>query len=271
MKKKFNYLIFAHYHSKGLIRKDILKFFNKLKFFFDGIVFVTTKLKNKEKTKFPKFIKIIKRKNIGYDFYSYKIGLEYFAKKIDLKSENTNFFFVNSSILFVDNKRLLNLIKSIKIKNNHLCGLTKSYELTEHIQSYFFFFSSSLFNNKYILDWWKNIKAYNKRQKVIDKYEIGLSELMKKNNIKLFSIFKKNLKLKATNIFQKIEQRYREIFFKKVKLYKKNPTNYLWKDFYQKCGLIKIELIKSNPKKIDISKAIEILEKKNMAIEAINN
>ena len=94
---------------------------------------------------------------------------------------------------------------------------------------------------------------------------------MKKNNIKLFSIFKKNLKLKATNIFQKIEQRYREIFFKKVKLYKKNPTNYLWKDFYQKCGLIKIELIKSNPKKIDISKAIEILEKKNMAIEAINN
>ena len=163
------------------------------------------------------------------------------------------------------------MIKSIKIKNNQFYGLTKSYELTEHVQSYFFYFSSVLLKNKYILNWWKNIKALNKRQEVIDKYEIGLSNIMKENNIKLRSIFTKNLNLKPKNFFQKITQRFREIFFKDKKLYKKNPTNYFWNEFYQKFGLIKIELIKTNPKKIDISKALKILRKKNIEMEALNN
>ena len=130
VKKNSNYLIFAHYHSKGLLRKDILDFLKKLNFFFDGIVFVSTKLDTKEKYKLPKFIKIITRKNIGYDFYSYKIGLNYFFKKdLKLKSDNKNLFFINSSIMFVDCNKLSKVMKSIKVQENQFCGLTKSYEL----------------------------------------------------------------------------------------------------------------------------------------------
>ena len=85
MKKTENYLIFAHYHSKGLIRKDILNFLNKSKKFFTKIIFVSTNIK-KEETKrisklFTKKIKFIKRRNIGYDVYSFKVGWEYFYKK----------------------------------------------------------------------------------------------------------------------------------------------------------------------------------------------
>lgn len=272
VKKNSNYLIFAHYHSKGLLRKDILDFLKKLNFFFDGIVFVSTKLDTREKLKLPKFIKIITRKNIGYDFYSYKIGLNYFFKKdLKLKSDNKNLFFINSSIMFVDCNKLSKVMKSIKVRENQFCGITKSYELTEHVQSYFFYFSSSMFRNKKILSWWKNIRALNKRQEIIDKYELGLSNIMKKNNFRLCSIFTKNLNLKKTNPFHKIKQRYREIFYKDIKLYKKNPMNYFWKDIYQKFGLLKIELIKTNPKNIDISKAKKILKKKNLEIEALNN
>ena len=67
MRKKLNYLIFAHYHTKGIIRKDIIDFLKKLNFFFDRVVFVSTKLNIKEKIKLPKFVNIIIRKNIGYD------------------------------------------------------------------------------------------------------------------------------------------------------------------------------------------------------------
>jgi len=272
VKKKSNYLIFAHYHSKGLLRKDIINFLKKLNFFFDSIVFVSTKLNAEEKFKLPKFVKIITRKNIGYDFYSYKIGLNYFFKKNSkLKSDNRNLFFINSSILFVDCNKLSKVMKSIKVKDNQFCGITKSYELTEHVQSYFFYFSSSMFKNKNILNWWKNIRALNKRQQIIDKYELGLSKIMKKNNFRLCSIFTKNLNLKKTNLFHKIKQRYREIFYKDIKLYKKNPMNYFWKDIYWKFGLLKIELIKTNPKNIDISKAKKILKKKNLEIEAFIN
>ena len=47
--------------------------------------------------------------------------------------------------------------------------------------------------------------------------------------------------------------------------------DYFWKDIYQKFGLIKIELIKKNPKKINISKAKKILKKRKLEDEAYNN
>ena len=166
----------------------------------------------------------------------------------------------------------MKIMKSIKIKDNEIWGLTKSYELTEHIQSYFFCYSASIFKNKKIFEWWDKIKAFTKRQEIVDKYELGMSNLMLQNHIKLQSIFKKNLDLKPITIIQKIRQKYREVFLKEIKYYKKNPTNYFWKDFYYKFGLVKIELIKANHKKINITELKKILEKNgNLEIEAINN
>ena len=53
MNKNNNVLIFAHYHSKGLIRKDILNFLKKSKKFFTKIIFVSTKIKGNEICKIP--------------------------------------------------------------------------------------------------------------------------------------------------------------------------------------------------------------------------
>ena len=47
--KKDNYLIFAHFHSSGLIRNDILKFLIEGNSFFKKIIFVSTNLKISEK------------------------------------------------------------------------------------------------------------------------------------------------------------------------------------------------------------------------------
>ena len=269
MKKK-KYLIFAHYHSSGLIRDDILDFFKKSKPFFDKVVLISTNLRKKEKKKIPKNISIIIRKNIGYDFFSYKIGLDYFLKK-EKKKLDIDLFFLNSSVLFVNTNKLIKSLNNLKLGKNEIWGLTKSYELTEHIQSYFFCFSTSILENKLILNWWKKIKPYKKRQTIVNKYELGMSDLMIKNSIKLQSIFKKNIDMFPKNIIQKIVQRYKEVFYNQKKLYKKNPTNYFWKDFYAQFGLVKIELIKLNPKKIDIKKLTMILNKKRGLIEEAKN
>ncbi len=271
MKKK-NYLIFVHYHSDGLIRKDILKFLKKGNSYFKKIIFISTNLKINETRKLPKSIKIITRKNIGYDFYSYKCGLEHYLKKIKRNLFNENLFFLNSSVLFVEKDKLLNAIKKLKIADNEFWGLTKSYELAEHIQSYFFCFSSEILGKKNILNWWKKIKPFKKRQTIINKYELGLSKLMLQNNIELHAIFKKNIDIYPKNIVQKFRARYKEIIYKQKKIYKRNPTNYFWKDFYNQFGLIKIELLKNNPKNIDIKDLIKIIKKKkNLLNDAINN
>ena len=116
MSRDEKYLIFAHYHSNGLVRNDIIDFINKSKKYFKKIVFVSTKINRKELKKLPKKIKVIKRKNIGYDFYSYKVGWECISKILSYNFDNKKLYFVNSSILFLNPKKIINSIDKIHIK-----------------------------------------------------------------------------------------------------------------------------------------------------------
>ncbi len=271
MSQDEKYLIFAHYHTNGLIRKDIINFLNESKKYFKKIVLVSTKINQKELKKLSKNVKIIKRKNIGYDFYSYKIGLEYIRKISKNNFENKKLYFINSSILFIDPKKILKSVNKINIKQNEFWGLSRSLELTDHIQSYLFFFSTKIFKKKSILNWWEKIKPLNTHYKIILKYELGLSKLMIKNDIQLKSIYKKNVNLKTRNIFKKSAQRFNEIFLKTPKYYKKDPTNYFWKDFYNLFGIVKIRLVKDNDKKYNLNELYKILKRKKILNDAINN
>ena len=271
MRQDEKYLIFAHYHSNGIIRNDIIDFLNEGKKYFTKIVFVSTKINVKELNKISKKIKVIKRKNTGYDFYSYKVGWEFISKILSDNIDDKKIYFANSSILFINPKKIINSINKIDIKKNEFWGLSRSFELTDHIQSYFFFFSVSLFKNKNILNWWNKIKPLNIHYKIIMKYELGLSKLMIKNNIQLRSIYTKNINLKTNNIFKKIAQRFNEIFLKTPKYYKKDPTHYFWNDFYKLFGIVKIRLIKDNEKKYKLKKLYELLKRKNILHDAINN
>lgn len=271
MSQDEKFLIFAHYHSNGFIRKDIINFLNESKKHFVKIIFISTKINHKELKKIPKKIEVIKRKNIGYDFYSYKTGLDFLIKKYQKNIENKNFYFANSSVLYVHPKKILDSIKRVNIKNNEFWGISRSLELTDHIQSYFFFFSSNLLKNKNIFNWWKTIKPLNVHHKIIHKYELGLSILMIKNNVKLNSVYMKNINLKTHNILKKISQRFDEIFLKIPKYYKKDPTHYFWSDFYRLFGIVKIRLVKDNNEKYDLKKLYEVLKRKKILNDALNN
>ena len=267
-----NYLIFAHYHAKGMIRNDIVDFLKKSQKKFSEIIFISTKIKKNQIKKIPKKVKFIKRENFGYDFYSYKKGWEYLNTKFNSNLSDKNLFFINSSILFIQPEKLLNLLaKKSSIRNKEFWGISRSFELTDHISTYCFFFSGTLFENKNIFNWWKNIEPLNDRNKVVSHYELGLSNLMIKNNIKLKSFYKKNIKLKTNNIFKKVAQRYNEIFYKTPKYYKKNPINYFWRDFYNKYGIIKIKLIKDNDKKYGVKGLRSLVKKKGFLSDALNN
>jgi len=264
-------LIFAHYHSKGIIRADIIDFLKKSQKIFSEIIFVSTKIKKYEIKKISKKIKFIRRKNSGFDFCSYRNGWEYLDTKYNNDLSKKDIFFINSSILFIKPEKLLNAISKKVLSGKEFWGLSRSFELTDHIGTYCFFFSGILFRNKEIYNWWKNIEALDDHNKVVSKYELGLSKLMIKNNIKLCSVYKKNLKLKTNNILKKIVQRFNEIFFKTPKYYKKNPANYFWRDFYKKYGIIKIKLIKSNDSKYGIQKLHSLLKTKNLLKVALDN
>jgi len=271
MISKKQYLIFAHYHSRGLIREDIINFLNKSKKIFTKIIFVSTKITSKELKKLPKNIKIIRRKNIGYDFYSYKVGLNCFIRIAKGNFDNKNLFFTNSSILFIHPDKTIKKITKIRLKNDEFWGISRALIYNDHIQSYFFFFSAKILKYKNILKWWKTIKPLNNRHKIIIRYELGLSKVMLDNNIKINSIYKKNINLKTKNIFKKILQRFSEIFLKTPKYYKKDPTFYFWDDLYRLFGIVKVRLLKNNDEKYNLKKLYTFLKRKKILNDALIN
>ena len=95
------------------------------------------------------------------------------------------------------------------------------------------------------------------------KYELGFSDYLIKNKFDIDCIFKKNLILKPNTFFEKIINKVKDIFWKQPKLYKKNPTHYFWRSYLKKFGIIKIELIKKNPIKTDLSYLKTLDRKKN--------
>jgi hypothetical protein len=269
------YLLIAHFHQDGLIRSDLvnlIKLFNKS---FNQIIFVSTNLKNSEKKKIDKFAKIITRPNYGYDFYSWKVGLNYLKKKLGYEfNEKKILFLIPSSLLYLKPHKLLGQFNKIKKFKNRVYGLAKSWEVCEHLQSDLFIFSLELLKQKKFYNWWNNIKKFRSRQVIIHKYEIGFSKFLDYQKISRFPIFYDNVWDYPSNIFKLIKMRLLNTFFNTRKIYKKNPTHFYWRNIFKKFGIIKIELVKSNPHNVSLTGFDKIFKNrlfKNLKIEALNN
>ena len=100
IKIKNSYLIIAHYHSEGIIRSDIVELIKHSSKYFEKIFLISTNLKKSEKKKLIKYATILIRPNYGYDFYSYKIGIELVLKN-EKDFNDKGIFLINSSVLFL--------------------------------------------------------------------------------------------------------------------------------------------------------------------------
>lgn len=264
--KKNKSLLIAHYHSKGKIREDLCNFIKKASKSFNKIIFISTKLNNNERKKIDKFALIISRPNYGYDFYSYKVGLERLFK--ENKKKNEIIFFIGSNLIFIDPMKLIKQINNNTKIYKKIHGLSKSWEIEEHLQTDMLSIPTSYFYEKKFYNWWKKIKKFKKRSTIIGKYELGFSQFLYKNNIQYDCYFQDNIIDYPNTHLKMFKKKISNIFFRKIKVYKKNPTHFYWKKILKKFGIIKIDLIKKNSNKVDINNLRNILgEKKYFQIK----
>lgn len=220
-------LVFAHFHPLGILRKDTEILLCDLTSVFDKIIFVSTNINADELVKIPRSVEAIVRENNGYDFYSYKIGIE---KIFNSNIKYSQLTLMNSSFLCVDTNKLINFYFSQLSKKFIFCGLTKSYEGFEHIQSYFMTFQKSLLENPAFQNWWRSMTPLNVRQDVVEKYEKGLSAFISSIGIDLNSVYHPLLECSFIA----------------------NPTHAHYFDLMEKSGVLKIEVFKSNPFKLNL-------------------
>ena len=135
--------------------------------------------------------------------------------------------------------KIFNTTKNIDKK---IFGLTKSWEIEEHLQTDIFSIPTFYFKNKKFYNWWKKIGKFKKRSTIIGKYELGFTQFLKRNDFKYDFWFKDNIHDYPDNYLKLIKKRIKTLFLKKIKIYKKNPTHFYWKSILRKYGIIKMNL-----------------------------
>ena len=95
---------------------------------------------------------------------------------------------------------------------------------------------------------------------------MGFSQFMKINNLDYDCWFKENINDYLEKNLKLFKKKIKNFFFKKIKTNKKNPTHFYSKNILKNYGIIKIDLIKTNPHKIDLTSIKKILGKKNLIL-----
>lgn len=215
--------IFAHYDKHCIIDSYVIDYIKELKKYSE-IIFVSdgdlTELE-KEKIKYL-CLDIVATRHYEYDFGSYKRGFQLIQNRYPQKFKEINeLIFVNDSCYLIGSFK--NIFADMEKKLNcDFWGLADdiySYDKPEyHIQSYFLSFRKSVFLDNIFHNFIHNIKRQNLKNKVIYYYEIGLSQMLIKNNKKSFCYFPRELIAKFIKKESAINTEIKNIFARHTNL-----------------------------------------------------
>lgn len=181
--------IVAHYDPDNIWDPNFIELLRTINEVTEHTIVVTTN----EDIEDPPFelinTMLIRRPNVGYDFYSYRVGA-YLA--LSQFSSVSGLFFINSSLLLLDSSRFKNLLEELS-RTDIFCsvrGVTESWQISWHLQSYLIYFELGSLPSGWVQDFFNKIEPVNDKFEVVVKYEIGLSSALLRSNILAEAVFK---------------------------------------------------------------------------------
>jgi rhamnosyltransferase len=223
--------VVAHYDAAGRVAKHLRGLVDHLAS-LGRVVFVSTNLDPGERRSLASPVEVITRPNEGYDFFSYKRGIEALG---DLQSID-RLVILNSSFVCLDPQRLTERFFSRSRPDIDMLALTANYEYAAHLQSYWI-----SFENRRILDspafarWWSEMQPVSDRDQVIPRYEVGMSHAMHQAGFKLASAYSPPPGERAAKPHR-------------------NPTHVYWDSLMDEFAILKLELLRTNPFRRDLGK-----------------
>ena len=230
-----NICIFSHHDANNNVAEYVLHYLKSLKNTACDIIFVSTadQLCNNHITKLLEHCKVvIMRNNIGYDFGSYKCGID-----------------------FIDNLKEYN----------------KLILANDHIQSYFLVYSNSVIASPSFKKFWNHVAYISDdtpdfKKKIIENYEIGGSSHFIAHGFKLGALCDNN------DITHYVKNSFLPSLKSNINCYNHlnanvdnalNPTHFYWDILIEKFQFpfIKREILVVNPLNINIDKWTNLIQK----------
>ena len=220
--------LFSHYDKHNLIDPYVLFYLEELSKKFDIIFVSTAKLDSKEIKKISKLVNIaIVKENYGYDFGSWKTAMDCLQ---EYNAEIEELLICNDSV-YGPISDFSKLIRKFEQSPFDITSITDSFEINYHLQSYFVHFKKQVIDSKKFKEFWDEFQIIEDKNELILRNEIGLSKILVNEGFKLGAVAPAS-----------------ELGFV-------NNSHINWwrtlKDFG--AGFIKIELLRDNPTKTDIT------------------
>ena len=240
--RKQRLCLFAHYSSDNTVCAYVYHLIQSLSQSGCDVLFISAgrSLNTEDQQKIKaNCIGLICRKNIGYDFGSWKTAIEYYP---NMTQDYQSIIFTNDSIYGPIHKisPLIDKVESLF----DVWSLTSSHERNFHLQSYFWGVTSKAIQCGFFDSFWqKHYRYYSLRNRVITKYELQIARIAKD---KYF--------LNVGSAIDPLEYSSNTRDLRKI-----NPTHHLGYELItrHKFPFIKRELLDRNPLNIESKHLIE--------------
>lgn len=260
-------IVIAHYSSSGRLAKHLVNLIQELSKYSKNIIFVSTGILESEISKLTSYATVIARENTGYDFWSYKVGLE----ELGDFSQFQKVVCFNSSFICLKPDLLLEKAFSPDMPSG-LNGITLSKQDFPHVQSYWFSFDGGLLRNSETLQgWWSQLKPISERSSVVKYYEIGMSQWFTERGVTIAVQFEPSREDLLVALARLIASRRTRpemspdgsmaVTFDLESAKTLNPTHFLWDTLAKEFGILKLDLLINNPTQQDLRVYLENLKK----------
>ncbi|MBX9883404.1 MAG: rhamnan synthesis F family protein [Novosphingobium sp.] len=242
-------VVIAHYHAAGTVAPDLVNLVQHLAARVERVVFVSTGISPAAANTLRAHADVVARENLGYDFWSYRVGVERLA---DLASLD-RIVLLNSSFVTLFPDRLAECLLG-PITRPRVHGLSISLEVHRHLQSFAVAFEdAALLASRDFTGWWDNMVPISDRQEVISQYEIGMSRYFAEHGWPLEAVIDPNLQHRLLMVGRAIGSEVMQLqpmaaqFIMDLDQMPLNPTHFLWDRLLAKTGIVKLDLLRENP------------------------
>lgn len=163
--------VMAHFDPDGsVLRPHVQRQIEALAEAVDDLVVVTTAdLTVAAHASLARSARVIERRNYGYDFFSYKVGLE--AVDVSRYDEVT---VCNDSYIgpLTSYQAIFDRMSG---RDVDFWGLSETDRVSHHVQSFFVTFRPPVLASDTFREFWSEMTPLSRRYKVIRRYEVGLS------------------------------------------------------------------------------------------------
>jgi lipopolysaccharide biosynthesis protein len=245
-------LIFAHFDPDGLIDDHVLYSLTCYRQYFQIIHFVSTAdLSVYQQSRLSSLVdRVIVRENIGYDFLSWRVGLEMLPAGVAFDE----FIFANDSCYGPCHDMALFWGK-VEALNADIWGASLNRQFAPHVQSYFMGFRGAAIRSGFMRRFWDDVAVISDKMDMILAYEVGLSvkamaEGLSVKGVVDYPTIDADLlsRVLADNASQTDMERSAKAIAYLTDEHFPNPAQLYWAETLRRGSpFIKVELLRDNP------------------------